>query len=541
MSLKYSYSFLDEFNVGEKPGNATDVDVAGVAYVGDEIVKPNDAVDLNNNNNVSMPVLPLKSNETFSEQNVLIAPETAVTEPLEKPVSSRRHDDTTKVKTSLSDPRNRAFLHYKIDVRERQERQQEPQERQDLSEESDFKWSSSTMGRAPMTMHMERRPMPVHVHDAVNDKYSSNNETSSPRGSKELDTKEMEEIETELVNVRKRMIQAKKDQKTEGWLLSPNPYRFVLFPIQYQSIYEKFQQHKANFWTTDEIDLSQDYKDWLELKVEEQQFIEKVLAFFAASDGIVLENLAERFMQEVQLPEARAFYGTQIFAENIHSETYSMLIDFYIKNDEKKMKLLHSLKTSRAIAAKAEWAIKYINSTRSFAERLLAFAIVEGIFFSASFCSIYWLKDRGKLPGLSFSNELIARDEGLHCDFACLLYRTLKEKLPEKLVYEMVDSAVKTEDVFVDECIPDAMFGMSAPSMKAYVQVISDRLLADLGYSALYGAKNPFDFMNSIGVMGKTNFFDKRVGDYAKAGVNTKVKNASDMNSMRTIRFDAAF
>jgi len=304
-------------------------------------------------------------------------------------------------------------------------------------------------------------------------------------------------------------------------LLAENPNRFVLFPIQNPEVWEFYKKAEASFWTAEEIDLSQDQKDWNGLNANEQHFIKHVLAFFAASDGIVNENLAINFMQEVQMPEARCFYGFQIMMENIHSETYSLLIDTYIKDPKEKDYLFNALDTVPAVQKKGNWALTWINS-ENFAERLIAFAAVEGIFFSGSFCSIFWLKKRGLMPGLTFSNELISRDEGLHCDFACLLYSYLENKLPEERVHAIIRDAVSIEQEFVTDALPVSLIGMNAKAMSQYIEFVADRLLVALGCSKIYNATNPFDFMEMISVQGKTNFFEKRVAEYQKAGVMTE-------------------
>ncbi|MBE7170106.1 MAG: ribonucleotide-diphosphate reductase subunit beta [Williamsia sp.] len=301
-------------------------------------------------------------------------------------------------------------------------------------------------------------------------------------------------------------------------LLKENNDRFVILPINYPEIWEQYKKHEASFWTAEEIDLSSDLKDWASLSDGERHFISHVLAFFAASDGIVNENLAVNFMSEVQLPEARCFYGFQIMMENIHSETYALLIDTYIKNPEEKHRLFHAIDTVPAVKKKAEWALRWI-SNGSFAERLVAFAAVEGIFFSGSFCSIFWLKKRGLMPGLTFSNELISRDEGLHCEFACLLYGMLQQKLTQAQVYDIIGNAVTIEKEFITEALPVKLIGMNAALMQQYIEFVADRWLVALGYPKMFGAANPFDFMEMISLQGKTNFFEKRVGDYQKAGV----------------------
>ena len=279
-----------------------------------------------------------------------------------------------------------------------------------------------------------------------------------------------------------------------------------------------YKQAEASFWTAEEIDLSQDMKDWENLNDNERHFISHVLAFFAASDGIVNENLAVNFMQEVQLPEARCFYGFQIMMENIHSETYSLLIDTYVNNPKEKDRLFNALETVPCVKKKGEWALKWINS-ENFTERLIAFAAVEGIFFSGSFCSIFWLKKRGLMPGLTFSNELISRDEGLHCDFACLLYSMLQNTLSEERVHAIIKDAVSIEQEFVTDALPVKLIGMNAKLMSQYIEFVADRLLVALGYSKAYNSSNPFDFMEMISLQGKTNFFEKRVAEYQKSGV----------------------
>ena len=302
-------------------------------------------------------------------------------------------------------------------------------------------------------------------------------------------------------------------------ILVENNDRFVLFPIKHQEIWKMYKQAEASFWTAEEIDLGQDLHDWEnKLNQNERHFIKHVLAFFAASDGIVNENLAVNFLNEVQYPEARCFYGFQIMIENIHAETYSLLIDTYIKDNREKDFLFHAVETLPCVAKKADWALRWI-SQGTFAQRLIAFAAVEGIFFSGSFCSIYWLKKRGLMPGLSFSNELISRDEGLHCDFACYLHNTLVNKVPEDEIVAIISEAVEYEKEFVTDAIPVALIGMNAASMCTYIEFVADRLLVALGCKKVYNAINPFEFMEMISLQGKTNFFEKRVAEYQKAGV----------------------
>ncbi|MDX1652007.1 MAG: ribonucleotide-diphosphate reductase subunit beta [Brumimicrobium sp.] len=303
-------------------------------------------------------------------------------------------------------------------------------------------------------------------------------------------------------------------------ILEENKNRFVLFPIKHDDIWGFYKKAEASFWTAEEIDLSPDLVDWEnKLNDDERYFVKHVLAFFAASDGIVNENLAENFVAEVQYTEAKFFYGFQIAMENIHSETYSLLIDTYIKNTSEKNELFNAIETMDCVKKKAEWALRWIDEG-NFAERLIAFAAVEGIFFSGSFCSIFWLKKRGLMPGLSFSNELISRDEGLHCDFACLLYNNhLVNKLSEEKVRAIILDAVKIEKEFILEALPVKLIGMNSDLMAQYIEFVADRLLVELGCKKEFNSTNPFDFMDMISIEGKTNFFEKRVAEYQKAGV----------------------
>ncbi len=310
-----------------------------------------------------------------------------------------------------------------------------------------------------------------------------------------------------------------KDLNSTEPILQDNKDRFVLFPIKHHDMWNMYKDAEASFWTAEEIDLSSDLSDWKDrLSEDEKHFIKHVLAFFAASDGIVNENLAVNFMQEVQYPEARCFYGYQIMIENIHSETYSLLIDTYIKDPVEKDKMFHAVETLDCVKRKAEWALKWI-SNGSFAERLIAFAAVEGIFFSGSFCSIFWLKKRGLMPGLSFSNELISRDEGQHCDFACLIYNQLINKLAPSAVIEIIKNAVEIEKEFVTDALPVKLIGMNSDMMCQYIEFVADRLLQSLNIHKIYNTTNPFDFMELISLQNKTNFFEKRVAEYQKAGV----------------------
>ena len=309
--------------------------------------------------------------------------------------------------------------------------------------------------------------------------------------------------------------------KSNEPLLSENENRYVMFPIEDDDIWSMYKKQVDCFWRTEEIDLSKDMSPsngWLSLSEGEQYFISMILAFFAASDGIVLENLGMRFMSEVQLPEARAFYGFQIAMENIHSEVYSLLIDTYIKDKNEKDKLFHALQNFECIKKKGDWAIKWVNDKRSsFATRLIAFACVEGIFFSGAFCSIYWLKKRGKMPGLTFSNELISRDEALHTEFAVLLYKKLQKQLPKKKVMEIIKEAVEIEKEFICDALPCRLISMNSDLMSQYIEFIADRLSVQICGEKIYNSENPFDFMEMISVEGKTNFFEKRVGEYALA------------------------
>lgn len=309
-------------------------------------------------------------------------------------------------------------------------------------------------------------------------------------------------------------------------ILTENKNRFVLFPLQHHDIWAYYKKAEASFWTAEEIDLSADLADWEKLNEGEKHFVKHVLAFFAASDGIVNENLAENFVSEVQYTEAKFFYGFQIMMENIHSETYSLLIDTYIKDKEEQNHLFNAIDTVPAIQKKADWALKWIGS-ESFVERLIAFAAVEGIFFSGSFCSIFWLKKRGLMPGLSFSNELISRDEGMHTDFAVHLYNNhIENKLSKDRIIEIIDSALTIEKEFITEALPVSLIGMNSELMKQYLEYVSDRLLMDLGVGKIYNADNPFDFMKNIAMENKTNFFEKRVSEYSKSGVGVEEDNS---------------
>ena len=315
-------------------------------------------------------------------------------------------------------------------------------------------------------------------------------------------------------------------------LLEDNPNRFVIFPIQHHDIWEWYKKMEASFWTAEEIDLHQDLNDWnTKLNKDEKYFIKHILAFFAASDGIVNENLAENFVNEVQYSEAKFFYGFQIMMENIHSETYSLLIDTYVKDEGEKTKLFQAIEIFPAIKKKAEWALKWIESD-SFAERLIAFAAVEGIFFSGSFCSIFWLKKRGLMPGLTFSNELISRDEGVHCDFAVHLHNNhLVNKVPKERIEEILLDALQIEKEFITESLPVSLIGMNAKLMTQYLEFVTDRLLVELECEKKHNVTNHFDFMDMISLQGKTNFFEKRVSEYQKAGVLNKEKKETNFTT----------
>lgn len=318
-------------------------------------------------------------------------------------------------------------------------------------------------------------------------------------------------------------------------ILEANSSRFVLFPIQHDDIWAYYKNAEASFWTAEEIDLGQDLTDWTDkLNDDERFFIKHVLAFFAASDGIVNENLAEHFLSEVQYTEAKFFYGFQVSMENIHSETYSLLIDTYISDDAEKDHLFNAIDTLDCVKKKADWALRWIDNG-NFAERLVAFAAVEGIFFSGSFCSIFWLKKRGLMPGLTFSNELISRDEGLHCDFACLLYtKHLVNTLSKQQVEDIIVDAVNIEKEFVTDALPVKLIGMNAELMGQYIEFVADRLLVELGNDKIYNVGNPFDFMDLINLQGKTNFFEKRVAEYQKSGV-------ADGNNSKEFTMDEDF
>ncbi|BAO39494.1 ribonucleoside-diphosphate reductase small chain 1 [Kluyveromyces marxianus] len=334
-----------------------------------------------------------------------------------------------------------------------------------------------------------------------------------------------------------------KEMEKDEPLLVENKRRFVLFPIKYHEIWEAYKRAEASFWTAEEIDLSKDLHDWNNrMNENERFFISRVLAFFAASDGIVNENLVENFSAEVQIPEAKCFYGFQIMMENIHSETYSLLIDTYIKDPKEHEFLLNAIETIPQIKEKAQWAIRWIRDDEAlYAERLVAFAAVEGVFFSGSFAAIFWLKKKGLMPGLTFSNELICRDEGLHTDFACLLFHHLKNKPDPKIVERIITEAVEIEKRYFIDALPVSLLGMNADLMNQYVEFVADRLLVALGNKKYYNVTNPFDFMENISLAGKTNFFEKRVSDYQKAGVMAKSSNTETQTGSGAFAFDEDF
>ena len=305
--------------------------------------------------------------------------------------------------------------------------------------------------------------------------------------------------------------------------------RLVVYPIKYEKIWEMYKKQQKCFWTADEIDFSRDYSDWEKLNENEKHFVKNILGFFAASDGIVNINLLERFLKDISILEAQICYTWQAAVENIHNETYSLMIDTYIKDNTEKNYLLNAIENIPCITKKAAWAIKWINDKdASFSQRLIAFACVEGIFFSGSFCAIYWLKERNLLPGLCLSNEFIARDEGLHCEFACLLYSMVKNRLDYETVKDMIEEVVSIETEFITESLPCRLIGMNGELMEEYIKYVSDRLLKELGYPIIYGSKNPFSFMENISLEGKTNFFEKRVSQYKKADYSESTFQISD-------------
>merc|ERR1712178_308918 len=357
-------------------------------------------------------------------------------------------------------------------------------------------------------------------------KASLNDENQSPNvkktilgENKSLNIKKIDAPQNKKL-LEKSLNKTQAELEKEEPLLQENPRRFVVFPIRYHDIWAFYKKAEASFWTAEEVDLSKDLAHWEALKPDERHFISHVLAFFAASDGIVNENLVERFSKEVQVTEARCFYGFQIAIENIHSEMYSLLIDTYIKDSKEREYLFNAIETMDCVKRKADWAINWINSSNaSYAERVVAFAAVEGIFFSGSFAAIFWLKKRGIMPGLTFSNELISRDEGLHCDFACLMFKHLANKPSQAQIYRIIKDAVRIEQKFLTEALPCNLIGMNCELMKRYIEFVADRLLVELGCEKIWNVENPFDFMDMISLEGKTNFFEKRVGEYQKMGV----------------------
>jgi len=318
----------------------------------------------------------------------------------------------------------------------------------------------------------------------------------------------------------------KKNTECEEPLMKENPSRYVILPIQYSDIWQMYKKAVASFWTVEEVDLSKDMAHWETLKKDEKFFVTNILAFFAASDGIVNENLVERFLKDVQIPEARCFYGFQVAIENIHSEMYSLLIETYVRDSAEREHLFNAIQTIPSVKRKADWALRWIHSNEAtYAERLVAFACVEGIFFSGSFAAIFWLKKRGLMPGLTFSNELISRDEGLHCDFACLMFKHMVNKPSEDRILEVVQSAVEIETEFMTESLPVNLIGMNCGLMVQYIKYVADRLLVELACDKVYKVENPFDFMENISLEGKSNFFEKKVGEYQKMGVMSPIGN----------------
>lgn len=319
-------------------------------------------------------------------------------------------------------------------------------------------------------------------------------------------------------------------------LFVENPNRFVLFPIQYSKVWDMYKKAIASIWTVEEVDLSKDTNDWEKLSDNERHFIENILAFFAGSDGIVIENLAQRFCNDIQIPEVKCFYGFQIAIENIHSEMYSLLIDTLVKDSDRKTTLLNAIETIPSVEKKAKWALKWVSDkTSNYATRLVAFAAVEGIFFSGAFCALFWLKKRGILPGVTCSNELISRDEALHTEFAVLIYNMLQDKLDKQKLQDIITEAVEIEKEFIIDSIPCKLIGMNSDLMSEYIEFVADRLLIQLGNDKYYNSKNPFSFMEMISIEGKTNFFEKRVTEYSKANVS------AEYSGNKEIVFDAAF
>lgn len=366
-----------------------------------------------------------------------------------------------------------------------------------------------------------------------------NNDNFDKNESKNDDTSNNDDSNNESKTVEKQALLPKSIDNDEP-ILNEQRNRFVLFPISNQEIWAMYKKHVASFWTAEEIDLHDDHKYWAKLTEKEKHFIKYVLAFFAASDGIVLENLTKNFIIDVKLPEARCFYAFQAAMENIHSETYSLLIDTYIKDEKEKHLLFNAMDNIECIKDKADWAIRWMNYEAPFVQRLVAFACVEGIFFSGSFCAIFWLKKRGMMPGLTFSNELISRDEGLHTDFACLLYRQCINKLTNDMIHNIIKEAVKCEKSFIIDSIPVNLIGMNSSLMSNYIEFVADRLCHALGHSKIYNTSNPFEWMELISLQGKTNFFERRVGEYAKANVAIDEQNNENKNE-NAFTLDADF
>ena len=392
------------------------------------------------------------------------------------------------------------------------------EKRIEVEEEVKPKLSASKKRRMRRRASKAKNMMIDNASDASNNSFDKENVFLVSKG----DHREAEEEENASIQVRLAL------QANEP-ILMPNPQRFVLFPIKYHDVWQMYKKAEASFWTAEEVDLSKDLNDWQHrLNDSERYFISHVLAFFAASDGIVNENLCERFSNDVQIPEARCFYGFQIMMENIHSEMYSLLIDTYIRDNAQREYLFRALDNVPCIRKKADWALRWISDRRStFAERLIAFAAVEGIFFSGAFASIFWLKKRGLMPGLTFSNELISRDEGLHCDFACLLFSLLQHRPSTERVRQIIEEAVVIEQEFLTEALPVRLIGMNSDLMCRYIEFVADRLLVALGCDKRWNAENPFDFMDMISLQGKTNFFEKRVSDYQRAGVMAREEGAN--------------
>jgi len=397
--------------------------------------------------------------------------------------------------------------------------------------------------RAELTAAAARKEVLASGNKPTESSINNNKEEEKEEDSIASKLKETEAKHKEFLQKHKSHRHQLKESEKDEPLLVENKRRFVLFPIKYHEIWQAYKKAEASFWTAEEIDLSKDLHDWNDrLTDNERFFISRVLAFFAASDGIVNENLVENFSAEVQIPEAKCFYGFQIMMENIHSETYSLLIDSYIKDPKEAEFLFNAIETIPCIKEKADWALRWIaDDDALFGERLVAFAAVEGIFFSGSFASIFWLKKRGLMPGLTFSNELICRDEGLHTDFACLLFAHLKHKPSPEIVEKIITEAVSIESEYFTDALPASLLGMNAKLMCQYVEFCADRLLVALGNKKFYNVSNPFDFMENISLAGKTNFFEKRVSDYQKAGVMASTTTKTNEASTDAFAFDEDF